>query len=380
VGAVETEADPDPPHWSLRGKKLSNNKMQISKWNRKGNEVATHVLMNGGQLCVPDKDLTDFWRAYLSDLACGQKLYVVEQKTEKFRFFVDIDYRAEAALGDEETLELCRRIYTYVGDEGRCFISRAPARSEKGLVKSGIHIHWPDLIVTKTEAMSLRTQILMELDEDHWPETIDASVYRGAGLRCLWSLKKGVGGAYVPWRSVPDGKVLNAAPCLDALKLFSVRTTGGEAKAAKSASTDPSRIEQFIQNNIAGQENARVRAVRRTKKGEGKGFYVETDSKWCERIQANHKSNHVWFYINGGNILQKCLNEECLEFSGREHFLPPSISNEPVRMDSPSGSRLVDLLPPTWRGALSGIRKETPPVLGSGPERMEVVPDESSRV
>lgn len=336
--------------------------------------------MNGGQLCVPDKDLTDFWRAYLSDLACGQKLYVVEQKTEKFRFFVDIDYRAEAALGDEETLELCRRIYTYVGDEGRCFISRAPARSEKGLVKSGIHIHWPDLIVTKTEAMSLRTQILMELDEDHWPETIDASVYRGAGLRCLWSLKKGVGGAYVPWRSVPDGKVLNAAPCLDALKLFSVRTTGGEAKAAKSASTDPSRIEQFIQNNIAGQENARVRAVRRTKKGEGKGFYVETDSKWCERIQANHKSNHVWFYINGGNILQKCLNEECLEFSGREHFLPPSISNEPVRMDSPSGSRLVDLLPPTWRGALSGIRKETPPVLGSGPERMEVVPDESSRV
>jgi len=354
--------------------------MQILKWNRKGDEAPTHVLMNGGQLHVPDKDLTDFWRAYLSDLACGQKLYVVEQKTEKFRFFVDIDYRAEAALGDEETLELCRRIYTYVGDEGRCFISRAPARSEKGLVKSGIHIHWPDLIVTKQEAMSLRTQILMELDEDHWPETIDASVYRGAGLRCLWSLKKGVGGAYVPWRSVPDGKILNAAPCLDALKLFSVRTTGGEAKAAKSSSltTDPSRLEQFIQNNIQGQERARVRAVRRTKKGEGKGFYVETDSKWCERIQAEHKSNHVWFYINGGNIAQKCLNEECLEFSGREHFLPPSISNEPVRMDPPSGSRLVDLLPSTWCGTLSGIRKETPPVLGAGPERMEAVPDEPS--
>ena len=356
--------------------------MQISNWNRKGNEPPTHVLMNGGQLYVPDKDLTDFWRAYLSDLASGQKLYVVEQKTEKFRFFVDIDYRAENALSDEETLELCRRIYTYVGDEGRCFIAKAPPRVEKERVKSGIHIHWPDLIVSKQEALSLRTQILMELEEDHWPETIDASVYRGAGLRCLWSLKKGVGGSYVPWRSVPDGKVLNAAPCLDALKLFSVRTTGGEAQTAKVASlaTDPSRIEQFIQNNVAGQENARVRAVRRTKKGEGKGFYVETDSKWCERVQAHHKSNHVWFYINGGNIVQKCMNEECLEFSGREHFLPPSISNEPVRVDPPSGSRLVDLLPPTWRGALSGIRKETPPVLGAGPERMEVVPDEPAGV
>ena len=356
--------------------------MQILKWNRKGNEAPTHVLMNGGQLYVPDKDLTDFWRAYLSDLASGQKLYVVEQKTEKFRFFVDIDYRAEVALSDEETLSLCVKIYEAVGESGRCLVARAPAREEKGLVKSGIHIHWPDLVVTKSEALSLRTQILMELEDDHWPETIDASVYRGAGLRCLWSLKKGVGGAYVPWRSVPDGKVLNAVPCLDALKLFSVRTTGGEARAVKGSSlaTDPSRIEQFIQNNIAGQGNARVRAVRRTKKGEGKGFYVETDSKWCERIQASHKSNHVWFYINGGNIVQKCMNEECLEFSGREHFLPPSISNEPVRMDPPSGSRLVDLLPSTWCGTLSGIRKETPPVLRSGPERMEVVPDESSGV
>ena len=361
----------------LRGKNLFLNKMQILKWNRKENEAPTHVLMNGGQLYVPDKDLMDFWRAYLSDLASGQKLYVVEQKTEKFRFFVDIDYRAETALSDEETLGLCRKIYAYVGYEGRCFISRAPPRAEKGLVKSGIHVHWPDLIVTKTEALSLRTQILMELEEEHWTETIDASVYRGAGLRCLWSLKKGVGGSYVPWRSVPDGKALNAAPCVDALVLFSVRTTGGEARTVKGSplATDPSRIEQFIQNNIAGQENARVRAVRRTKKGEGKGFYVETDSKWCERIQSHHKSNHVWFYIKGGNIVQKCLNEECLEFSGREHFLPPSISNEPVRMDPPSGSRLVDLLPPTWRGAFSGIRKETQPLLGARSERMEIVPD-----
>ena len=353
--------------------------MQILKWNRKGNEAPTHVLMNGGQLYVPDKDMMDFWRAYLSDLACGQRLYVVEQKTEQFRFFVDIDYRAESALSDDEILILCHQIYESVGEGGRCLIARAPVRAEKGLVKSGIHIHWPDLVVTKSEALSLRTQILMELEGDHWPETIDASVYRsgGTGLRCLWSLKKGAPGAYVPWRSVPDGKALNAAPCLDALKLFSVRTTGGEPKTVKSTSTDPSRIEQFIQNNISGQERARVRAVRRTKNGEGKGFYVETDSKWCERIQGEHKSNHVWFYINGGNIVQKCLNEECIEFSGREHFLPPSISNEPVRMDPPSSSRLVDLLPPTWRGTLSGIRKETPPVLGPRSERMDVVPDES---
>jgi len=362
----------------LRGKKLYNNKMQISKWNRKGDEAPTHVLMNGGQLHVPDRDLNDFWRAYLSDLACGKKLYVVEQKTEKFRFFVDIDYRADSALSDEDVFSICTKIYDSVAETGRCFVARAPAREDKGQVKSGIHMHWPDLVVNKAEALSLRTQILMELEEDHWPETIDASVYRGAGLRCLWSLKKGAGGAYVPWRSIPDGKVLNAAPCMDALKLFSVRTTGGETERAKPASfaTDSSRLEQFIQNNMEGQESARVRAVRRTKKGEGKGLCVETDSKWCERIRGTHKSNHIWFYINGKSIIQRCLNEECLEFSGREHFLPPSISNESVRMDPPSGSRLVDLLPPTWRGTFSGIRKEDSQVLGARSGRMDVVPDE----
>jgi hypothetical protein len=335
--------------------------------------------MDGGQLHVPDRDLDDFWRAYLSDLACGKKLYVVEQKTEKFRFFVDIDYRAENALGDAEALDTCRRVYEAVGGStGRCLVARAPPREDKGQVKSGMHMHWPDLVVSKSEALSLRTKILLELDEDHWTDTIDASVYRGAGLRCLWSLKKGAGGAYVPWRSVPDGKALNAAPCLDALKLFSVRTIGGETGRSKASaiSSDSSRLEQFIQNNIVGQENARVRAVRRTKKGEGKGLCVETDSKWCERIQGAHKSNHIWFYINGRSIIQRCLNEECLEFSGREHFLPPSISNESVRMDSPSRSRLVDLLPTTWRGTFSGIRKEDSQVLGAGSGRMDIVPDE----
>jgi hypothetical protein len=309
--------------------------------------------MNGGQLCVSDRELDSFWRAYLSDLACGKKLYVVEQKTEKFRFFVDIDYRSEKALTDDDAFAICQKIYNSVEEGGVCIVARAPPREDKGKVKSGIHIHWPDLVVSKGEALSLRTRILLELEEDHWPETIDASVYRGAGLRCLWSLKKGVKGSYVPWISLPDGKTLNATPCLDALKRFSIRVTGGEAGRPKMASmtTDSSRLEEFIQNNMDGQENARVRAVRRTKKGEGKGFYVETDSKWCEKIRGAHKSNHIWFYINGGNIVQKCLNEECLEFSGREHFLPPSISNEPVRVGPPTSSSLVDLLPEAWRGS-----------------------------
>jgi len=337
--------------------------------------------MNGGQLHVPDKDLNEFWRAYLSDLASGHKLYVVEQKTDNFRFFVDIDYRAEQTLSNDETLELCRKIYEAVGGSSPALVSRAPPREEKGLIKSGIHIHWPELIVDKNYAMSLRTQILMDLEGDHWADTIDASVYRGSGLRCLWSMKKGVSGSYVPWRSLPEGKVLSPTPSFEYLRLFSVRSEGESKSPSKSSSgLNPSNLEQFIQNNIEGQGRARVRAVRRTKKGEGKGFYVETDSKWCERIQGEHRSNHVWFYINGKVIVQKCLDEECLEFSGREHFLPPSISNEPVRVDTSTRPRLMDVLPSSWRGTLSGVRKEDAQVLGPGSRRMEIVSDEPAGI
>ena len=356
--------------------------MLISKWNLKKGESPTHVLMNGGQIHVPDADLDTFWRAYIVDLTTGTgKLYVVEQKTNRFKFFVDVDFKSERALTDEDALVLCRHIWDSVGDPGRCVAARAPPRKEGLLIKSGLHIHWPDLVVDRAQALALRTKILLGLEGDHWAQTIDQSVYGGSGLRCLWSHKKPEGAPYVPWRSVPSGDALDARPRLDTLKMFSVRVEGDSKTASPSAPPEASsRLERFIRQNMDGQANARVKAVRRTKKGEGKGLYVETDSRWCERIQAEHKSNHVWFYILDGTIQQKCLNEDCLEFSGREHFLPPSISNEHPRVDDSPRPRPVDLLPSSWSRSFPVLRRSGPRVLGPGSERMEVVPDGDSSV
>lgn len=357
----------------------------IERWNLKPGECPTHVLMNGGQLHVPDTDLDAFWSAYLVDLSSGKKLYIVEQKTEFFKFFVDVDFKSERILEDEDAMDLCRRIWESVGDTGRCVTARAPARRDPkgGLIKSGLHIHWPDLVVDKNQALAFRTRILLGLGSGaHWDQTIDQSVYGGSGLRCLWSHKKPEGRPYIPWRSIPSGERLDATPRLETLKMFAVRTTGGTAPPPRTRSpgvlNESGSLERFIRQNMDGQAGARVKAVRRTKRGEGKGLYVETDSKWCERIQAEHKSNHVWFYILNGTIQQKCLNEECLEFQGREHFLPPSISNEHPRMDASPRPRAVDLLPPSWRGSFQGVRGTSPQVLGPGSHRMDVVPDGDS--
>ena len=102
--------------------------------------------------------------------------------------------------------------------------------------------------------------------------------------------------------------------------------------------------------NFEGQGSARVKGMRNLK-GNGKGLCIETDSRYCENIKGLHKSNHVWFCIRGGVIMQKCLDDECLEFSGREHNLPPSISDEGHRVASPPCHRAVDLLPKTWSGS-----------------------------
>ena len=347
--------------------------MTVRRWSRKGSAPPTHVLMDGGQLHVPDAETDAFWSAYVSDIQSGFKLYVVEQKTEFFKFFVDVDFKSDAPLGDESAFELCHKICMAV-DAGPCLVARAPPRPFKNWIKSGLHIHWPNLIVSKADAMALRTQILLDLDHPSWAEVIDSSVYGGSGLRCLWSHKKPEGDPYVPWREVPTGKVLCTVPEVAMLKLFSVRTTAGQSRPPQLVEHD-SKLEEFIQNNLEGQGAARVKRVRKTRKGEGKGLCVETDSRYCERIQGEHRSNHVWFYIRGNKIRQMCLDEECIEFSGREHNLPPSISNEAPRVASPPRHSVVDLLPATWRGAFQGFRDGGPSLLGARSEGMEVVPD-----
>ncbi len=46
----------------------------------------SHVLMDGGVLSVPFDKLNDFYEQYVDAVKCGEKLYVVEQKSERYNF------------------------------------------------------------------------------------------------------------------------------------------------------------------------------------------------------------------------------------------------------------------------------------------------------
>ena len=187
----------------------------------------THLLMDGGILMVPPEETREFHQAYVQTINFGSKLFVVEQKTDHFKFFVDLDYKAPEKLSDEDLLQFCSIIHESLGGDkvSECLIARARPRPVAGdLIKSGVHIHWPRLIVTRTQALNFRSKLIEALGDGPWDTVIDASVYGGSGLRMLWSHKKPTGDPYIPWRQLNSTREFSKTPSVEILELFSVRT------------------------------------------------------------------------------------------------------------------------------------------------------------
>jgi hypothetical protein len=142
------------------------------------------------------------------------------------------------------------------------------------------------------------------------------------------------------------------------LDLFSIRVNDeadDEQTFADEATS--SALEAFICRNMDGQERARVKKIVRNEKTGG--WYVQTDSRYCERAGESHKRNHVWFNIYKGTINQRCFDEECGKFSGREHNLPPTVVEQlkdVAPVGSPSSNSILDILPQSWHDSFSFIR------------------------
>jgi len=95
-----------------------------------------------------------------------------------------------------------------------------------------------------------------------------------------------------------------------------------------------SLVENFIQKNMEGQKYALVTKMYKNKNT----YFVSTTSRYCENLKREHGSNHVWFYISGRIIAQKCFcrcetlqgrrDGFCKDFYGRKHELPPSITEK----------------------------------------------------
>ena len=350
----------------------------------------SHVLMDGGVLQVPFDRLNDFYRVYVQCIKSGEHLFVVEQKTEVYNFFLDVDYKSNNALELNDirmiALDICAKVES-LGLPQRCIVSVANPKKKDGQIKTGVHFNWPDLPVNQEGALHLMYHIISTLNISHsedWSKYIDRSVYgdpnngtAGSGFRIPWSHKKGkhaecggqgcivcnnsgklTEGEYLPVFEFGETlKECSQEPTLEKILSLTVRTqcdpievpqaasiivpkaregkfTSAQTKNEVTNLDAKAHLETFIRRYMYGQNHTRVKKIYKNKKS----FMIETTSKYCENLGRNHNSNHVWFSVSSTfTIAQKCFCRcetmagrkygFCKDFVGRAHKLPKSLSD-----------------------------------------------------
>jgi len=346
----------------------------------------SHVLMDGGVLSVPFDRLNDFYEKYVEAIKNKEKIFVVEQKTPTYNFFVDLDYKDEDELTIDQLKDVCRficdRVKKYGGGEAIVSVAE-PKSCGEGLIKHGIHINWKNFVVDRDSAMALRGHIISGLSRiyssKNWEDIVDLSVYggtkgasRGSGFRMPWSHKRakheecqGRGcelcekgkitqGMYVPLFKYTSGPFpmlmeIDKEPSVDMLWAVTLRTqetnfvtvegatrkegtlTAAQMKNELEDSTICQEIQTFIRKNMDDQSNMEVTKIYVHKNH----YLVSSNSKYCENLKREHSSNHVWFHIDNNTIVQKCFcrcetnrgryHGFCKDFSGRRHFLSSKI-------------------------------------------------------
>ena len=341
----------------------------------------SHVHMDGGVMSIPFDRLNDFYEIYISSIKTD-KLYVVEQKSDIYNYFIDIDFNGENPL-DINTIKILTQHICKTISPTKCIISTSRPKPKNGKIKTGIHMNWPELQVSQTEAILLRNQIVQSLNEEFsaydWSKFIDPSVYgnietgsRGSGLRMLYSYKyvkcdscngKGCTNCnnrgkkdepeYIPIFIFSQNRIKtidSTQHSIDHLWMATVRTNCQEpTKVAKkkpdftnaqkkSEIVDYSllrEIETFIRTNMVGHGDVRLRNIYNWNEN---CCLVSSDNKWCENHCKEHSSNHVYFYIHKGNsqIHQRChsVNEigrsgkYCKDFRGKLYNLPKKITTQ----------------------------------------------------
>lgn len=351
----------------------------------------SHVLMDGGVLSVPHDRLKEFYGFYVRCVESGEPIFVVEQKTDIYNFFLDIDYKDSEALSVERIEKLartiCEKVHSLGG--GDSLVSVSKPKIQNGQVKSGVHLNWPNFPVDQKNAVYLRRHIVNTLSklypDEAWEKVIDSSVYgnpdkgtKGSGFRMPWSHKKGkhseCGGsgcvvcdgtgkltevAYLPifmYRCEGPFKIMepigHTEPSVEILEYATIRTQCSTSREIEPPGDLPKKregsftrdqiknqvvdsetmalLETFIRG-MKGHEKVRINKLFKSDKGDA--YFVGTDSSYCENAEKEHSSNHVWFLIQEDKyvkIVQKCFCR-CDVF--RKHGFCKDFSGQPYALN-----------------------------------------------
>lgn len=174
---------------------LETNKMWVRSDTDK--EKTHNVMEYGMFLSIKDDFKEEFYRKLAKTLDEGKINYLLEIRTDYFKFMVDVDFKNELGLSNDDKFKLLTYIHKAVNmllDDNHkhknnmivstCKDEQVEHRKQQ-MMKIGFHLIWPDIIVSVDEALYLRSAIIQFLEQsdfylsslEDWETIIDKSLY-----------------------------------------------------------------------------------------------------------------------------------------------------------------------------------------------------------
>jgi hypothetical protein len=316
----------------------------------------THLMLNGGKMDISN-DHEEFQKLYSKYIK--YKNYIVEKKTDFFKFFIDFDILSEVIINLEQYINIIQSTLSslYKTNELLCIVTGANKNKEiikenKKYIKQGFHLHWPGIIVNKETAKCIRKNLIVNLTNvfgkdikhyDTWEKIIDRCVYETNGLRLVGSDKctmaDGIPVAekriyilmdvYIGTNKDESRKDFYESNTLQLIKDTSIRCdansitdvhnlgdyieseepikTSDNQIHIQKGSSEYKSIEKFFKLHAAGYKVEDIRSIRRIK--DKPMFLIYSKSKFCQNIQHFHSNNHIYFKLTPSGLCQKCLSE-----------------------------------------------------------------------
>ena len=250
----------------------------MNHWATNDLNKATHLLMNRGKLYVPQNEYESFLETYLKI----KEKYIVERFGNIFNFFLDID------TIDEITSEV---IWNTFKRDSICL---------QCTERKGLHVIFPGFIVSKDEAKILAQRL----------KGADLGVYSGKSLRMPGSWKMTPKGpekrSYEPLWFTRKGEKIHYSLDLNKEMLKQCRISVDSYSVPSSVCPIDKVISKDSQLSFIHPAYADTKITRIARLGNC--IILNTNSRFCQNIQQEHKSNLVYFVLSQDKkIKQKCF-------------------------------------------------------------------------
>lgn len=226
----------------------------------------------------------------------------IEKAPDNFYFYLDIDFKHNDDLSNEEKYNILNSILSSFADN--VWISKC---SED----KGYHVCFPEKIVDKSTAKNIVSNIKSEY--------VDGTAYN-VGLRILFAPKNNSTRKYIPFEHRKNGIIENLEP-----KWYPEFLISAEECKEKPKST--LRTNQWkAPNSLSNQYG-----IYKMKKYGDKTLFLSYNKKCGNLISGEHKSNNIYYELQSSCLVQKCWCR-CKTTENRKYGYCSSYSSDKIQL------------------------------------------------